>query len=355
LAGVTTLSTRALNRALLERQLLLRRVDRSATDTIEHLVGLQAQAPLAPYVALWSRLRDFDPAELADALAERRAVRITLMRATIHLVTTRDALALRPVTQRVPEGVFQTSQFRREVVGVDLDELVRRARALVEERPRTRGEIGASLAERFTDHEPTSLAYAFSFLAPLVHVPPRGLWGTTGPVALTTLDAWVGEPLSATTEPDAAVVRYLAAFGPASVADIAKWSRLTGLREVVERLRPRLRSFRDERGTELLDVPGAPLPDPDTPAPPRFLPEFDNVLLSHADRTRVIPPDAPRLPLPAGNGARTGTFLVDGFLRGTWTLERGEMRIEPFTPVSRRDAKAVEEEAERLRRFVAGG
>ena len=137
------------------------------------------------------------------------------------------------------------------------------------------------------------------------------------------------------------------------MADIANWSRLTGMRAVVERLRPRLRSFRNERGTELLDVPDAPLPDPDAPAPPRFLPEFDNVLLSHADRTRVIPPDSPRLPLPAGNGARTGTFLVDGFLRGTWRSEGEELRVEPFAPLSKRDARAVDDEAERLRAFVA--
>jgi hypothetical protein len=350
---VTTLSARALNRALLARQHLLARADRPAADTIEHLVGLQAQAPLAPYVGLWSRLQEFDPAELARALAERRAVRITLMRATIHLVTARDALHLRAVTQRVPEGVFSTTQSRRDLEGVDLDDLLQRARALVEERPRTRAELSALLAEHWPDREPSSLAYAFSFLVPLVHVPPRGLWGTTGPVALTTLDSWLGEPLPGTTDPDDAVLRYLAAFGPASVADIAKWSRLTAMRAVVERLRPQLRSFRNERGTELLDVPDAPLPDPDAPAPPRFLPEFDNVLLSHADRTRVIPPDSPRLPLPAGNGARAGTFLVDGFLRGTWRSEGEELRVEPFAPLSKRDARAVDDEAERLRAFVA--
>jgi hypothetical protein len=349
---VTTLGPRALNRALLERQLLLRRAPRGVEDALEHLVGLQAQAPLAPYVALWSRLRDFDPADLSAALEERRAVRTTLMRVTIHLVTARDALALRPLVQPVTEQVFRTSQFHRDVDGVDLDEVLRRARALVEERPRTRVELGAALGEHFTDRDPGSLAYAVSFLAPLVHVPPRGVWGTTGPAALTTVQSWVGGDLPEAADPDTAVLRYLAAFGPATVADVAKWSRVTGLRAVVDRLRPRLRTFRDEAGRELFDVPGAPLPDPDTPAPPRFLPEFDNVLLSHADRTRIIPADGPRLPLFAGNGARTGTFLVDGFLRGTWRFADEKVRTEPFTPLRRREAAALDDEAERLRAFL---
>jgi len=351
---VTTLSARALNRALLARQHLLARTDRPAADTIEHLVGLQAQAPLAPYVGLWSRLQDFDPAELAGALAERRAVRITLMRATIHLVTARDALRLRAVTQRVPEGVFSTTQFRRDLEGVDLADLLQRARALVEERPRTRAELSALLAEHWPDREPSSLAYAFSFLVPLVHVPPRGLWGTTGPVALTTLDSWLGEPLPRTTDPDDAVLRYLAAFGPASVADIAKWSRLTGIRAVVERLRPQLRSFRNERGTELLDVPGAALPDAATPAPPRFLPEFDNVLVAHANRARIIEEH-----YNAGVIASLGrpTLLVGGFVRGYWKVVREDgaatLLVEPFEALSKRNAAAVRAEGRRLLAFAA--
>jgi len=350
---VTTLGPRALNRALLERQLLLRREPRGVEEALEHLVGLQAQAPLAPYVALWSRLRDFDAADLAAAIEQRRAVRMTLMRVTIHLVTAHDALALRPLVQPVAEQVFRTSQFHDDVDGVDLDELVARARALVEQRPRTRGELGAVLAERFAGRDSTSLAYAYSFLAPLVHVPPRGLWGTNGPVALTTVQAWLGRPLAGAAAPEAAVLRYLAAFGPATVADVAEWSRVTGLRPVVERLRPRLRTFRDEAGRELFDLPDAPLPDPDTPAPPRFLPEFDNALLSHADRARIIPPGGPRLPLPAGNGARTGTFLVDGLLRGTWRFADGRVRVEPFAPLARAEAAALRDEAERLEEFLS--
>jgi hypothetical protein len=350
---VTTLGPRALNRALLARQFLLRRDTRPVTDVLDDLVGLQAQAPLAPYVALWSRLRDFDSTELSAAIEERRAVRTTLMRVTIHLVNARDALALRPFVQPVCEQVFATSGFARDVDGIDLDELRARARALVEERPRTRVELSRELAECFAHREPASLAYAFTFLEPLVHVPPRGLWGESGPTALTTVASWLGRSPDPVASPEDVVVRYLAAFGPATVADVAKWSRVSGLRAVVDRLRRRLRTFRDEAGRELFDVPGAPLPDPDMPAPPRFLPEYDNVLLSHADRTRIVPPGSPRLPLPAGNGARTGTFLVDGFLRGTWRLEEGDLRLEPFTPLTKREAGALDDEAERLRAFLA--
>src|SRR5215212_10021912 len=211
-------------------------------------------------------------------------VRTTLMRVTIHLVNARDALSLRPFVQPVCEQVFASSRFARDVHGIDLDELRARARALVEHRPRTRVELSRELAERFPHREPASLAYAFTFLEPLVHVPPRGLWGESGPAALATVASWLGRPADAVASPEDAVVRHLAAFGPATIADVAKWSRVSGLRPVVESLRPRLRTFRDESGRELFDVPGAPLPDPDTPAPPRFLPEYDNVLLSHADR-----------------------------------------------------------------------
>jgi hypothetical protein len=186
-----------------------------------------------------------------------------------------------------------------------------------------------------------------------VHVPPRGVWGRKGPVVLTTVRTWLGRTPHPVAPPNDIVRRYLAAFGPATVADVAKWSRVTGLRPVVEGLRPRLRTFRDEAGRELFDVPDGPLPDADTPVPPRFLPEYDNVLLSHADRTRIMPPGA-SVPLLPGDGARAGTFLVDGFLRGTWRIEDGEVRVEPYAPLGKREAAAVEEEAQRLRTFLAG-
>jgi hypothetical protein len=352
------LSQRALNRALLERQLLLHRRRYSAAETIEHLVGMQAQEPGNPYIALWSRLEGFDPEELSRMIADRLAVRSSLMRATIHLVTARDCLALRPVMQSVLERTFASSAFARNIAGVDLGELLAAGRNLLEERPRTRAELRPLLAERWPGYDADSLASAIGFLLPLVQVPPRGLWGKSGQAVLTTVEAWLGCPLDPDPTPDDLVLRYLAAFGPATAGDIRTWSRLTGLRALLERLRPRLATFHDERGRELFDLPGAPRPDPETAASPRFLPEYDNILLSHDDRVRIIP-DNRGLPMPAGRGGELGSLLVDGFLGGMWRITRGcgkaTLVIEVSGHWTKAEETAVVEEGARLLAFVAAG
>ena len=351
------LDSRALNRALLERQGLLRRGSRTVDQTLAHLVGLQAQAPLAPYVGLWSRLDGFRPEHLSDRITDRSAVRVVAtLRSTIHLFTADDALALRPVLQPMLERALAGSPFARNVIGMDMDQLLEAGRQLLEGQPMTATELARELSVRWPDRDATSLSYAVRYLLPLVQVPPRGIWGASGPARVANLDTWVGRPLGASVEPDEWIVRYLRAFGPATVADIGTWSWMTNLRPIVERLRPNLRTFRDDRGKELFDVPDGPLPDPETPAPVRFLPEYDNAVLSHADRTRIVPKGR-RIPLPPGNGAVMGTILVDGYLCGTWKIVRqgatATLEIEPDLVLDPADRKALEAEGDGLLRFVA--
>jgi hypothetical protein len=347
------LGQRALNRALLERQILLRRQEGSAAEAIEHLVGMQAQIPANPYVALWSRLADFRTDDLSQLIAGRGAVRTSLMRTTLHLVTARDCLALRPVLQPVLErGFYSGSPFARNLPGVDIEALLKAGRELLEERPRSTAELGKALHEQWREHDASSLAYAVRYLVPLIQMPPRGIWGASGLPIWTTAEAWLGQPLADDTAPDRVVLRYLAVFGPASVADIRAWSWLTRVSEITERLRPDLVTFRDEAGVELFDLPDAPRPDPDIPAPVRFLPDYDNLLLSHADRTRVMS-DASRKRGAIG----APTFLVDGFVAGIWRFHQdrqfASLRVEPFETLPGAQRDEVAAEAERLLAFLA--
>ncbi|MGB8939742.1 MAG: winged helix DNA-binding domain-containing protein [Streptomyces sp.] len=360
------LGTRALNRATLSRQLLL---DRSAGLSVEgavaHLLGLQAQNVKPPYYALAARIEGFDPEELSGLLASRDLVRIVTMRSTIHLHTADDALTLRPLVQGARDRELHA--FRKGLTGVDLAELASLARAAVEEEPRTMKQLRDVLLPRWPDADPQSLAVAARCSLPLVQVTPRGLWRRSGQVALTTAEHWLGRPSGPVPTPDATVLRYLAAFGPASVKDMQSWAGLTRLREAFERLRPQLRTFRDENGVELFDLPDAPRPDADTPAPARFLPEFDNLLLSHADRSRVVPPEYKGRTWK-GNFAYS-VFLVDGFLAGVWRVEEGGgkgggrragqakgsadsavLTIEPFATLTKAQRRELTEEAERLLR-----
>ncbi len=346
------LDDRSLNRALLDRQLLLRRVRRPALDTVAHLVGLQAQEPQDPYVGLWSRLAGFDPAELSAALADRAAVRIALQRSTIHLVTAADCLALRPVLQGVGERMAR-GQFGRQLAGVEPGELAAAARELVDAEPLTFGELGRRLAERWPDRAPLPLAQTARALLPLVQVPPRGLWGRGGQARHVTAESWLGRPVGPDAAPDRMVLRYLAAFGPATVADAQSWSGLTRLAEVVERLAPGLVSFRAADGRVLHDLPDAPRPGPDVPAPVRFLPQYDNVLLGHADRSRIASSTAGQL---WDEEHHWSPLLVDGMVRGVWRVarERGRATLLARAPgLAPADREAVEAEGTGLLAFLA--
>ncbi|MCX4904305.1 winged helix DNA-binding domain-containing protein [Streptomyces sp. NBC_00878] len=342
------LSVRELNRATLDRQLLLRRATLSATDAVEHLVGLQAQNVKPPYYALAARLDGFTPAELSAAMDTREVVRIVTMRSTIHTHTADDCLTLRPLVQAARER--ELYGFRHGLVGVDLDRLTAISRELVETEPRTLKQLREALLVEWPDADPLALSIAARCRLPLVQVTPRGLWGRSGQVALTTAEHWLGRPSEPAPAPDATVLRYLAAFGPASVRDMQTWAGLTRLREVFERLRPQLVTFRDEHGVELFDLPDAPRPDADTPAPPRLLPEFDNLLLSHADRSRVVSA-AYKGRTWQGNQAHR-TLLVDGFVEGVWRLDESRdeavITIEPFGTLGKRQRDDVVEEATRM-------
>jgi len=359
------LNQRALNRALLARQMLLRPAPLPAgpgraeavIGMVEHLAGLQAQAPFPPYFGLWSRLAGFQPADLAELLVSRQVVRIALMRSTIHLVSARDCLTFRPLVQPVLDRALPAI-FGKQYAGLDAAALTRAGRTLVDAKPRTFSELGTLLSPDWPGHAPTALAQGIRVLVPLVQVPPRAVWGAAGQARHTSAEAWLARPLDPGPSLDDLVTRYLRAFGPATVADVQAWSGLTRLGEVLDRLRPGLRAFRDERGRELFDLPDAPRPGPETRAPVRLVAEFDNLILSHADRARVVSDDN-RQRLYSRNGIFPGTVLVDGFVAGMWRLTRSRrtavLTVELFGPVPPRDRDAVGAEAERLLGFAADG
>jgi len=367
------LGRREINRALLSRQLLLERASLPPADsataraamvvqTIEHLVGLQAQAPFPPYYGLQSRLDGFCPDDLAALITSRSVVRIALMRGTIHLVSARDCLPLRRLLQPVIDRGLRGS-FGKQLAGVDAAALATAGRRLVESEPMTFSRLGQALAGQWPHHPPAALAQGVRALVPLVQVPPRAVWGQAGPSRHTSAEQWLDQPSQPSGEPGQVLVlgladlvtRYLGAFGPATVRDVAAWSGLTGLKPVMEQLRPALVTFRDEHGAELFDLPTAPRPG-DGPAPVRLVAEFDNLVLSHADRSRVISAENTKR-LYTINGVIPGAVLIDGFVGGMWRLSRSRdattLTIEMFGPL--RERAALEREAERVLAFCSPG
>lgn len=348
----TVLRARRLNRALLARQMLLEPSAMTAEQAVEHLVGMQAQSPQAPYVGLWARLEDFRPEELAIMIEERKAVRIPLMRTTLHLVTARDCLALRPLMQPMLDRGFAGSPFSKSLDGLDVGDVLSAGRALLTQSPLTTVELGKRLAERWPGHDAEALAQAVRLLVPAAQVPPRGVWGKSGLPRWAPVETWLGQPLDLRSSIEDVVLRYLGAFGPASVMDIQAWCWLTRLGGTIENLRPRLVTFRDEAGRELFDLPDAPRPDPEVPAPVRFIPEYDNLLLSHADRSRVV--------TEAGlkQVFSKGAALLDGFVAAAWKIVRARrtatLQVEPLRKLAKNDMHALEKEGLRLLGFAAG-
>lgn len=351
------LSLRELNRATLARQMLLGREETPTLDAVRRLAGLQAQVPNPPYFGLWSRLQDFERGDLTRLMEERLVVRVPLMRSTLHLVTAEDYLSLWPAVQPALARAL-SAFFGRRAKGVDIARLVAAAREALDEAPLTMGGLKKVLAEAEPGRDGDALNYAVRAHLPLVQVPPGGTWGSGSAAAYATAEARLGRPPSAPGDVLQVLFhRYLAAFGPASVKDFQAWSGLTRLKEPVKEIRGGLISFKDEDGSELLDLPDAPLPPPDTPAPARFVPEYDNLVLSHADRGRVVPAEHRKKVFLSAARVRA-TFLVDGFVAGAWKIEKtrkaATLVIEPFDPLPDGAREALAEEGERLARFVAG-
>ena len=350
-ARPTVLTQRALNRALLERQHLLARHSASPLSEIEHLVAMQAQLPTSPYVGLWTRLTRFETKDLAELITTRQAVRMALNRSTIHLVTARDARRVRPLFQpHFERSLHMATPFGRHLVGMDMQRLIVEATTLMQAKPRTLAELATLLHKRWPDRDANSLAYAIRHLVPLVQVPPRGVWGKSARPTWTTTDPWLGTARHRPQSLETVVKRYLAAFGPASVSDFQTWSGLPGIRPVFQRLRGRLRTFLDERGRELFDLPDVPLPDADRPAPARFLPEYDNLVLGHNDRTRVIPFEYRYM-------VANPMVLIDGAVAGTWSIEQlgdaATLRIQSFKRLHKADRTELADEGGRLLHFAA--
>lgn len=347
------LKLRELNRATLARQMLLKREPLSVPAAVERLVGLQAQLPVAPYVGLWTRLRDFSRENLAGAIEDRKIVKATLMRATLHLCTADDYLRFRTTLQPMLSGAAEAIVKQRGG-NFDSKKLLAEARRYIGEKPRTFAEISEWAVKLMPGQDVGALRYTVRTNLPLVQTPIATGWSYSAKPEFTLAESWIGRPIAREANLPELVRRYLAAFGPASVTDAQTWLGMK-LKDTFEKLRPELKTYRNEGHRELFDLPDLSLPAEDIPAPVRFLPEFDNLLLSHSNRTRVIADEnRSKVYLP---GLRVAaTILVDGFVRGAWKIEKiktaATLVIEPFARLTKSERAALSEEGERLVRFV---
>lgn len=344
------LTSRALNRATLARQMLLTRERVAALDAIARLAGMQAQIPKPPFVGLWTRLEKFAAEELRGLIAERKVVRATMMRGTIHLVTAEDYLAWRmPIQPVLDAGAVAIAGEQ------DVATLTPIARKFFDDAPCTFDALRKHLVEHFPKGNDRYMGYAVRMHLPLVLVPDGSPWGWAGNAPFAVAETYLGRKVAKSTDARELALRYLAAFGPATAADFQTWSGLRTAKAVFEELRPRLVAFESEKKkTELFDLPDAPRPDEDTPAPVRFLPEYDNLLLAHADRSRIVP-DEHRKRLVTNNLRIVATFLVDGLVAGTWNApkKKGQkLELEPFVKLDRTAKKALDEEASALAAFL---
>ncbi|MGH3369186.1 MAG: winged helix DNA-binding domain-containing protein [Nocardioidaceae bacterium] len=342
---------RVLNRTLLRRQHLLERASTAAVELVEHLVGLQAQATEPPYIGLWSRRSGFEADELSALLESRRASRIVLMRGTLHLVSAADCLGLRPLLQDMLERQMRGTEFFGHCADIPRDELRRAARAALGPEPVGVKLLGEALAERFPGHRAGHLANTARILLPLVQAPPRGVWRHTGGPAYVHAEDWHGVVARGYTPPEV-IRRYVGAFGPATAADVTTWSGLAEVGPVLEAMGDELVRYTAEDGRTLFDVEGLPLADPDEPAPVRLLGTYDNLWLSHADRTRIAEPQK-RQRWMGRNGGTANTVFVDGMLEGLWRRQDGRVTLELFRDLTRAERGELDAEVAALEEFLA--
>jgi hypothetical protein len=350
LAGVR-LTRRRLNRTLLDRQHLLARTDLTVPEMVAHLVGLQAQENLPPYLSLAARLTDLDPEDVSRALEDRSLVRLLTMRGTIHLLTAEDALTLRQWTQPCQERERRASQNTKAALHLDTDTFNGAVRSVLADGPLPVKALGEALAATFPDVPANALSQLARVNQPLAQLPPRGAWKRSGGVVYQYVDRWVGRSL-VEPDPPTLVRRYLRAFGPASAADVTAWSGVTGMAGLLKAMDD-LEVHEDPGGRPLFDVPRGPLADEDVPAPVRLLGTYDNVWLSHAGRDRVTEPEKRKRWMGVNGGVASAVF-VDGMLEGLWRAVDGRVKvIELFRKLTRSERAELDEETGRVEALLA--
>lgn len=347
------LSRRRLNRTLLKRQHLLARVDASPQDLVRHLVALQAQDPLPPYLSLAARLESFDPYAVSQLLADAGLVRIVTLRGTVHLHLPDDAVTVRAWTQPFIERTSRTATLAHPAREIDRAVFAKALADVLADGPLPLPKIIEALAVEFPNVPGQALGLLARCTAPLCQLPPRGRWKRSGGVIYDDVRRWTGLTELAECDPDVPelVRRYLRAFGPASAADVTTWSGVTRLGPVVKAM-PDLVHYADEQGRTLYDIPDGELADEDEPAPVRLLGTYDNVWLSHAGRDRTTDPDA-RAKWMGMNGGVAHVLLVDGWMAGLWRIVDGQVEVEPFRHLTRAEKAELAEETERVTELLA--
>ncbi len=346
------LSLRQLNRSLLSRQLLLERSPLTVSAAIERLVALQSQIPNPPYIGLWTRLLGFKKAELTELLDTRQVVRAPWLRSTLHLVTADDHQRFQVVIQpALVRGL--RSFFGARAKGLDIERLIEIAKPFLEGEQPAIGALRDHLKAHFPERDKQAMAYAARSHLPLAQVPPSGTWGVGTRATYTTAESWLGPPQPAAL--DALFRRFLAAFGPAGLMDFQTWTGMTGLKAKLAPSLKDLREYRDENGKPLYDLPKMILEAPDAPAPIRFLPEYDNILIAHKDRGRILP-EAYRKKVFVSAGRVLGSVLIDGFVGGIWKSQRDKssatLHVSLFQAIGDDELAAIEAEGLALLRFI---